>query len=140
MVLKETGILREFDLVIYPVPFIVAIGKVEEDINKRYAPLDPQYDRIGKCRGAAATTYQVKDKKTGDYCILIWVYDPSDFKSSIVPHECNHAAFEIFHYVGAKIQYDDQEPFCYLSGNLNRLATGTYYKLKDYQTKQTKEK
>lgn len=136
MILNERGILKECDLTIYPMPFVIAIGDVEEEINRRYLPSNPNYSHIGKCQDAAATTYQLKSRRTGDYRILVWVYDINDFKSSVICHECCHAALEIFHYVGAKVQFDNQEPFCYLSGTLSKMAVGAFYKLKDFKEKQ----
>lgn len=33
-----------------------------------------------------------------------------------IAHESTHAALEIFAYVGARISYDNQEPYAYLVG------------------------
>ena len=75
MILNEKGILQEFDLVIYPVMLVIAIGDLEKEINRFYKPYDEQYNYIVPQRSSsvAASTYQVRNKKTNDPACLIWI-------------------------------------------------------------------
>lgn len=130
MVVSEKGIIQQFNLVIYPVDFVVVIGELEEEVNKLYMPYEEEYKdaHIAPPRNTGCT-YRVKERETDIPCVLVWFGKVEEFTGSIVTHEANHAAFEIFQYIGAQINFNDQEPFCYLSGNLARLAIGSFYEI-----------
>ena len=141
MVLNEKGILRQFSLVVYPIDLVVAIGDMEDEINKRYIPRDKQYDWLSSPpEEVAEAVYNVREKETGLYCLMIWIPKIDDCKGSYFCHESGHLAIEIFKYIGAHIDYDDQEPFCYLLGTIFRLINGAFYELKDYKPKKSKKK
>jgi hypothetical protein len=135
MILNEKGIIKHFDLVIYPVDFVVAIGDVKEELEKDYKPSDEQYVGFGKpteenpCR-----TFEATEKETNVQCSLIWIKDLESCKGSYFCHECSHAAMDIFSYIGAKPDVENQEPFAYLIGNLFRLLNGAFYELRDYKS------
>ena len=140
MVLNEKGILQEFDLTIYPVCLIIAIGDLEKEINRFYKPYDEQYNRIGFLRDNPAATYQVRSKKTNDVACLIWIPKTDEVRGSYLCHEAGHVALEVFKYVGAHVDYDDQEPFCYLLGAVFRLCNNAFYHWKDFMESKTKKK
>ena len=141
MVLNEKGILRQFSLVVYPIDLVVAIGDMEDEINKRYIPRDKLYDWLSPPpEEVAEAVYNVEEKETGLYCLMIWIPKIDDCKGSYFCHESGHLAIEIFKYIGAHIDYDDQEPFCYLLGTIFRLINGAFYELKDYKPKKSKKK
>lgn len=141
MVLNEKGILRQFSLVVYPIDLVVAIGDMEDEINKRYIPRDKQYDWLSPPpEEVAEAVYNVEEKETGLYCLMIWIPKIDDCKGSYFCHESGHLAIEIFKYIGAHIDYDNQEPFCYLLGTIFRLINGAFYELKDYKPKKSKKK
>jgi len=137
MILNEKGILKEFGLVIYPVMLVIAIGDLEKEINRFYKPYDEQYNYIAplKSSGAAASTYQVRNKKTNDLAYLIWIPKTEEVRGSYLCHESGHVTLEIFKYVGAHVNYDDQEPFCYLLGTIFRLCNNAFYHWKDFMEK-----
>lgn len=119
--------LKQYGLVIYPLDFVVAIGDVEEEVNNTYRPYEEGYNHIAPPQGHSdAATYRVKHND-GTPCIMCWFKDVERFASSMVTHECDHAAMEIFSYIGSEVNLKDQEPFCYLAGNLAKLAVGTFY-------------
>lgn len=130
MVLNKRGILQQFELVVYPVDFVVVIGDMEEDVNTLYQPFEKEYSEahIAPPR-STGTTYRVKERATGISCVLIWVGKKEEFTTSIVAHECAHAAMEIWQYIGSEVSLENQEPFAYLIGNLVRLAVGCFYEL-----------
>ena len=130
MVLNEKGNIKQFDLVIYPVDFAVVIGELEKDVNKLYRPYEEEYkDAYIAPPSSTGSTYRVRERKTGVPCIVIWVGKIDEFTSSIVAHECTHAALEIWQYIGSDVSLTNQEPFCYLLGNLVRLAVGCFYEI-----------
>lgn len=143
--LSEKGIIKAFELVVYPVPLIVAIGDVEKEVNKQYELFSPDNGQVIEGNidrppeGYGATTYLVRDKETYQYCLLIFVPNLGECKGSNFCHEVGHVALEIFHYIGAHISYDDQEPFCYLLGNLFRLLNGAFYEWKEFCDKKKKK-
>lgn len=138
MILNEKGILQEFDLVVYPVQLAIAIGPLEQEINKIYRPSDEKYNHIGFPGECPAATYRVVNKKTKDEVCLVWIPNPDEVRGSYMCHEAGHVTLEIFSYVGAHVDYDDQEPFCYLLGTIFRLCNSAYYHWKDYMEKKSK--
>ena len=138
MILNEIGILQEFDLVIYPVRLIIAIGDLEKEINRFYKPYDKQYNYIAFPGDYHAATYQVRNKKTNDVACLIWIPKTDEVRGSYLCHEAGHVAQEIFKYIGAHVDYDNQEPFCYLQGAVFRLCNNAFYHWKDFMDKKSK--
>lgn len=120
------GIIKQFNIVIYPVDFVVVIGDMEEEVNKKYVPFNEEYNYITPPKGTGAT-YRVKEEETEIPCIMVWIKDMQECTSSIISHECGHAALEIWSFIGSEVSLDNQEPFCYLLGNLVRLTVGTFY-------------
>lgn len=143
MKVSEKGLIREFELVVYPVPLVAVFGDVEEEVNKLYSPMDEEdkkYDVIGKpVENYEATVYHVRNKETGQFCLMVWFPTMDNYRGNTCCHEAGHIALEIFKYVGAKVDFDNQEPFCYLLGNIFRLINGAFYEWKDYLEKK-KEK
>ena len=135
MILNEKGILQQFDLVIYPVQLVIAIGNFEKEINRYYKPYDEKYNHIGFPGENPAATYRVRNRKTNDSVCLIWIPKTDEVRGSYISHEASHVALEIFKYVGAYVDYDDQEPFCYLQGAIFRLCNNAFYKWKAFMEK-----
>jgi len=141
MVLTEKGILKDFEIVVYPVPIVVVIGDMAEEVNRMYNPLDEGDTSIDKPMGdCGATTYHVESKEHKQYCLLVWFPSLNECKGSFLCHESGHMALEIFRYIGAKMNYEDQEPFCYLLGTVFRLINGTFYEYKEFLEKKTTKK
>lgn len=132
MILNKKGILQQFGLVIYPVDYVVAIGELEEEVNKYYTPYENDYNYIAPPKSTGAT-YRVKERATGIPCIMIWIKDKMEFTTFIISHECCHAALEIWNYIASEVSLTNQEPFCYLIGNLVRLAVGCFYEIPGIQ-------
>lgn len=139
MTLNSKGILQEFDLVIYPVSLVVAIGDMEKEINAKYKPYEEEYNYLSHTDNPAAT-YHIRDKKTNDCACMVWFPKIEEVLVSYMAHEAGHVAMEIFKYIGARVNYDDQEPFCYLLGTVTRLTNKSYYTLKEYLDKQKEKK
>lgn len=130
MVLNEKGILQQFNLVIYPIDFVVVIGDMEDKVNALYQPYEEEYkDAHIAPPSSTGTTYRVKERSTGVACVLIWIGKKEEFTTSIVAHECTHAALEIWCYIRSEVSLTNQEPFAYLLGNLVRLAVGCFYEI-----------
>ena len=134
MVLNEKGNIKQFNLVIYPVDFTVVIGDLEEEVNTLYMPYEEEYKdaHIASPKNTGAT-YRVKERETGIPSVLVWIKKKEEFTSSIVAHECTHAALEIWQYIGSDVSLDNQEPFAYLLGNLVRLAVSCFYEIPGIQ-------
>lgn len=133
MILNEKGILRQSDLVVYPIKLVVVIGDMEKEVNKYYMPRDKHYNWIGAPKEEiGAIVSLVEKKRDGKYGLMVWFSTFNDCIGSNLCHECGHLSLEIFKYIGAKINYEDQEPFCYLLGNIFRLCNDTFYHWKDF--------
>jgi len=130
MILSEKGIIKQFNLVIYPVDFVVVIGEMEDEVNTLYQPFEKGYEDAHIAPpSSTGATYRVRERETGISCILIWIGKKDEFTSSIVAHECAHATLEIWRYINSEVSFTNQEPFCYLLGNLMRLAVGCFYEI-----------
>lgn len=143
MVLNQKGILRQFNLVIYPVDFVVAIGDVKKELEETYKPADDKYVGFGSpTEENPGKTFEAIEKATEIPCSLIWIKDLESCRGSYLCHEVGHSAMDIFGFIGAKVDIANQEPFCYLLGNLYRFINGTYNEYKDFldKKKSTKKK
>ena len=130
MILNEKGILQQFNIVVYPVDFVVVIGDMEDKVNKLYQPYEKEYAEAKiAAPTSTGTTYRVKERATGIPCVLVWIGKKEEFTTSIISHECTHAALEIWYYISSEVSLSNQEPFAYLLGNLVRLAVGCFYEI-----------
>lgn len=103
---KET--LHEFDLAIYPRKLWIAVSKSKfEDILDGVSDFDYSYAAITE------TTFNRKTKKGG---ILIRFASKKEMNIKTITHEATHAAMDIFSYIGANVNLEDQECFSYLCG------------------------
>ena len=128
--LNKDGIIQQFNIVCYPIDFVVVIGNFEKEVNKYYEPYAEEYkNAVIKIPTSTGCTYRIRERKTGIPCIMIWVPNKEEFTTSIVSHECCHSALEIWNYIKSEVSLSNQEPFCYLLGNLVRLAVGCFYEI-----------
>ena len=141
-ILNEKGALIEFDIMVYPITVIIAIGDVGEDIDRLYKPSNPDYLGLRKPTEIrpAATYDDIVDKETESPCELIWINTLNDCRGSYMCHEAGHAALDIFKFVGAEVDADNQEPYCYLLSTIYKCINSAYVKLKDYKPKPKKSK
>jgi hypothetical protein len=113
---------------------VVVIGEMEDEVNTLYQPFEKGYEDIHIAPpSSTGATYRVRERESGIPCILIWISKKDEFTSSIVAHECCHAALEIWCYIKSEVSLSNQEPFCYLLGNLVRLAVGCFYEIPGIQ-------
>lgn len=133
------GIIKQFDLVIYPIDYVVVIGPLEEEVNRLYEVSEGNCTHIDSPI-SNGVELRVIEKKTGGICVMTWFRDVNSCTSSMIAHECNHAAMDIFEKLGAKVEYCNQEPYCYLAGALVRLATTTLYEIPGIQAPIIKSK
>lgn len=103
---KQKPILHEFDLGIYPRKLWIAISK-DSFKNKLYNIPDFNENYF-------AETMDTYDKKTGDLGVFIRFGNIKDVTCKLICHESAHAAMHIFKTIGAKVDYDNSEPFAYL--------------------------
>lgn len=142
MVLNEKGIIKQFNLVVYPVDFVVAIGDVKKELEKVYKPADDKYVGFGiPTEENPGKTFEAVEIETNYSCSMIWIKDLESCRGSYICHEVGHSALDIFEYIGAEVDTTNQEPFTYLLGTLYRLANGAFNEYKDYiESKKNKSK
>lgn len=112
--MKEKDIFHEFDPIIYPYVFWVAIGGNNDQLKDRFIlqnNSDITTEGIGTCK---AYTLAVRDTKTGKKGSLIMFRSKKDMTCNTMAHESSHAVKELFTYIGADMRPD--EPFEYLLG------------------------
>ena len=130
MVHNNKGIIKQFDLVIYPIDYVVVIGEMENEVNKNYYPYEEEYKNAHIAPPSkTGATYRVRERATDIPCVMIWIKEKENCTSSIIAHECGHAILELWSYIHSEVSLTNQEPFCYTLGNLVRLAVGCFYEL-----------
>lgn len=142
MVLTEKGIIKQFYLVVYPVDFVIAIGTVKKELEELYKPADEKYVGFGEpTEENPGRTFEAVEKSSGVPCSLIWIKDLDSCLGSYLCHEAGHAAMDIFSFIGAEPDVDNQEPFTYLLGTLFRFLSGACNEYKEFvEKKQSKRK
>ena len=63
-----------------------------------------------------AETLPIQQKEPLLVGVLVRFENLKSMRPDNIAHEATHSALEIFDYVDARIQYDNQEPFAYLVG------------------------
>ena len=133
MVLNEKGIIKQFSLVVYPIDIVVVIGDMEKDVNDLYAPNDEDCNWISAPPlSVGVRQYNVHTKASMQLCILLWSPTIENCEGHYICHDSGHAALELFNHIGATVDFENQEPFCYLLGAVYRLFTGAYNEYKGY--------
>ena len=141
MLLNKKGIIKQFNLVVYPVDFVVAIGDVKQELEEMYRPCDEEYVGFGApSEEYPGKTFEIVEKETNHPCSLIWMKDIEAAKGSYMCHEVGPVAMDIFAFIGAEPDVANQEPFCYLLGNLFRLINGALHEYKDFVESKPKTK
>ena len=136
MVLNEKGILKESELVVYPINIVAVVGDMEKEVNDIYAPNTEDCNWIGiPPLSSGMRTYLVHRKDNCQMCILLWTPTFEGCSGHYICHDAGHAALEVFNYIHADVGYDDQEPFCYLLGAIYRLFIEAYRELKEFKSK-----
>lgn len=100
----------QFDPQVYPRKLWVAVGVPTEELNEKFGNIKDMDDYCD------AETMPVQQKEPLLGGVLIRFSDLKAMRPDNIAHEATHAALEIFDYVEARIQYDNQEPFAYLVG------------------------
>lgn len=111
--------IYEFDPVIYPRLVWVAINPTQKELDDFFeGPIPPM---------ATTSSAEVRharrlkpDVKAG---LLVRFCNRKAVDLDTIVHESNHVAFEIFEYIGADVDTEHQEPFCYLSGWVAKCIT-----------------
>lgn len=104
--------IHEFDPQIYPRLLWVAYGCPTDVLKDLFG--DDVSDMDKDSNAEVINCRRMKPDVRGG--ILIRFRNKSDMATDNIAHEAVHAALEIFDYVGARIEYDNQEPFSYLVG------------------------
>ena len=106
-----SDMIHEFDPLIYPRKVWVAVGVPHSEIGAMFPdvyPLDESDE------ASVIHTRRLKpDVKAG---VLIRFQNRKAATVATIAHESAHAAMEIFGYIGAKVDLENQEPFSYLCG------------------------
>lgn len=106
--------IHQFNPQIYPRLLWVVVGYDKATI----AAVKDMFGDFGDMdKDAEAEVFNVHRKKpTSRGGLLIWFRSRTRMTTSIITHESNHAAIEIFDYCNCCIAVDNQEPFTYLAG------------------------
>ena len=108
----NTNKIHEFDPQIYPRLLWVAYGCSTEELRAVFG------DKITEMDDSSDAEVMNCGRKWPNVKggVLIRFRSKSNMTAGVIAHESTHAALEIFDYVGARIEYNNQEPFAYLVG------------------------
>lgn len=133
MILNKKGILQTYDLVVYPIGITVVIGDMKDEVEKFFKPYEIGFDGFAPPTDETpAATFQVLEKEDNNYNVMIWLKNLDYCKGPHICHESGHATLEIFKYIGAEVELENQEPFTYLLGTIFRFINGAAGELKEY--------
>lgn len=110
--------IHEFECGIYPRNLWITVGAPIDVLRDFFGKDLPEMDKDA----AADVTLVHADKPKPRGGVLIRFENRKELNAENICHEAGHAALEIFHYCGAGINYDNQEPFCYLMGWIARMC------------------
>lgn len=101
--------IYEFDPQIYPRKLWVAVTKgTFSDV------FDTELKELGEYDNADVNNVHHKEKDLGG--LLIRFRSADEITAENTTHESTHVAIEIFDYIEARIDTNNQEPFAYLCG------------------------
>lgn len=111
-------VIHEFDPVIYPRKVLVAKGGEKKNIAELFedADGDPYWLNNATVKNSYALTFEVADRKSGNYGVLVWMHTPKAASTGTLAHEADHAANFIFKSIDAKVDAENDEPHAYLVG------------------------
>lgn len=121
---------------VYPVYLVVANEAVTlEDLKKDFVYSDKgELDEdILNCQ---CSTSKVYNKKTNRYCMLVKFNHRTDYKDddkttdlvNTVAHEAGHVVLDIYDFIGASVDINNQEPFTYELGYIAECIYKTLIK------------
>lgn len=111
---KKDTIVYEFDPCVYPRLLWVVKGGTLDGIKETLNLGD--YD-VDEESSGAVTLCNVRRLSDGNLGALIWFPKSSNMNNlSWIAHESTHAALYIFSEVGALVDFENQEPFAYMTG------------------------
>jgi hypothetical protein len=90
------------------------------DVETYQACLEAVDCQPPSCAGINGRVTDFQHKKTGDYFILLSVFNGC---TDTLVHEIGHCAFRILEAVGVKVDPVDEETLCYLMGYLWRVTS-----------------
>lgn len=100
--------IHEFDLGIYPRKIWIAI--TTDNKFDGFSELSSMDD---SCMASVENAHDDKNDKGG---VFIRFSNKKCMNADIMAHEACHAAMEVMDYIGAKVDLNNQECFCYLVG------------------------
>lgn len=106
--------IHEFDLGIYPRKIWIAI--TTENKFDGFSELSEMDESVGAVTEHA---YNNETKKGG---IFIRFAKRNDMSAEYISHEACHAALGVLEYIGANVEFSNQEPFCYLVGYISKCC------------------
>lgn len=106
--------IHEFPLGIYPRKIWIAITKENKfDGFSDLSEIDESCD---------AVVENAHDKVNNKGGIFIRFISKNSMTTEVIAHEACHAAMEVIDYIGAKIDLNNQEYFCYLVGYIAKCC------------------
>jgi hypothetical protein len=128
---------KKVERTIYPADIYFVQGGTPKELAKKLRRLrlrpDEDIEKKAKERGQALGWTLKMTTHDGKFAILVWVKGCKRNARDvcIVAHECLHATYYIFEYIGQRhgaVCYEDQECHTYLHDYLVRKALDFYWK------------
>ena len=121
---------------VYPVYLVVANEAVTlEDLKKDFVYSDKNEldEDVLDCQ---CSTSKVYNKKTNRYCMLVKFNHRTDYKDddkttdliNTAAHEAGHVVLDIYDFIGASVDINNQEPFTYELGYIAECIYKTLIK------------
>lgn len=116
--------IHEFDLGIYPRKIWIAITT-----GNKFDGFSELSEMDESCDAVVDNAHDDVNDKGG---IFIRFSNKKAMTTENIAHESIHVALEVFSYIEARIEYQNQEPFCYLVGYISKCCE----QVKNYKFKE----
>lgn len=108
--------IHRYPMGIYPLTLWITFDATPEELNLQFPTGDTEnkpFAQLNKCTYARVDTVFDMDEKGGS---LIRFDGVKSARMSIVAHEANHVADDVYDYIGAVPDINNNEPHAYLVG------------------------
>lgn len=106
--------IHDFPLAIYPRLIWIAI--TTENKFEGFSELSAMDD---SCSAVVESAHDIENNKGG---VFIRFASKKDMTANEIAHESCHAAMEVIDFIGANVDYENQEYFCYLVGYIAKCC------------------
>lgn len=113
---------------LYPTKIHIAYELTKEEYDSVFD--DNKYDEINDMHESGSDGLTIAGKNVDKLNCVVMSFD-ENYEYDTIIHECYHAANNIWNFIGAKHDVDNDEPFAYLLSYLSKECRKFLNKIED---------